>query len=168
MAKSDVEILTEEKLAKGGVLAKLYFDMQHKQSDQLQPLLVELINEHLLKEKGVIYCFGAVEEPMDQNGIFITSASLTMLFENFFPLVTIALNYAPAGIEILRPNKEISFKVSELQSLLMDLSQVSVNYSKYIAEHVLKPEDMADVDKRLAQRLELGKKLLEKKDEKKD
>ena len=50
----------------------------------------------------------------------------------------------------------------------MDLSQVSVNYSKYIAEHVLKPEDMADVDKRLAQRLELGKKLLEKKDEKKD
>jgi hypothetical protein len=167
MAKSDVEILTEEKLAKGGVLAKLYFDMQHKQSDQLQPLLVELINEHLLKEKGVIYCYGAVEEPMEQNGIFITSASLTMLFENFFPLVNIALNYAPAGIEILRPNKEISFKVSELQSLLMDLSQVSVNYSKYIAEHVLKPEDMADVDQRLTQRLELGKKLLEKKDDKK-
>ena len=65
MAKSDVEILTEEKLAKGGVLAKLYFDMQHKQSDQLQPLLVELINEHLLKEKGVIYCFGAIEEPLE-------------------------------------------------------------------------------------------------------
>ncbi len=168
MARSDVDILTEEKVAKGGILAKLYFDMQHKDGAMLQPLLVELINEHLLKEKGVIYCFGAIEEPLEKDGMAITSASLTMLFDSFFPLVNVAFNYTPAGIEILKPNKEMTFKVSELQSLLMDLSQVSVNYSKYIAEHVLKPEDMADVDKRLAQRLELGKKLLEKKDEKKD
>ena len=146
----------------------LYFDMQHKEKEKLQPLLAEMINEHLLKEKGVIYCYGAIEEPMEKNGMAITSASLTMLFESFFPLINVAFNYAPAGIEILKPNKDMTFKVSELQTLLMDLTQVSVNYSKYIAEHVLKPEDMADVDKRLSQRLELGKRLLEKKNEKKD
>ncbi len=167
MAKSDVEILTEEKISKGGVLAKLYFDMQHKEGDKLQPLLVELINEHLLKEKGVIYCYGAIEEPMEQGGISITSAALTMLFESFMPLVNVAFNYAPAGIEILKPNKEMTFKISDLQSLLMDLSQVSVNYSKYIAEHVLKPEDMVGVDEMLTRRLALGKKLIEKKDDKK-
>ena len=53
MAKSDVDKLTEEKIEQGGVLARLYFDMQSKNREEIQPALVELINEHLLKEKGV-------------------------------------------------------------------------------------------------------------------
>lgn len=167
MAKSDVDRVTDEKVAKGGVLAKLYFDMQHKDSSRLQPIMVELINEHLLKEKGVVYCYGAIEEPMEKDGIFITSASVTMLFESFFPLVNIAFNYSPAGIEILRPNKEMTFKASELQSMLMDLSQISLNYSKYMLERILKPEDLADITQQLGNRAELGKRLLEKKGEEK-
>ena len=39
MAKSDVDRTTDEKVAKGGVLAKLYFDMQNKDKEKLQPLL---------------------------------------------------------------------------------------------------------------------------------
>ena len=52
MAKSDVEKVTEEKVAKGGVLVRMYFDMQHEEKDKLQPLLVDLINERLMKEPG--------------------------------------------------------------------------------------------------------------------
>lgn len=163
MVKSDVDRVTEEKIVKGGVLAKLYFDMQHKESDKLQPLMVELINEHLLKERGVVYCYGAIEEPLEKEGIFITSAAVTMLFESFFPLINIAFNYSPAGIEILRPNKEMTFKVNELQSMLMDVSQISLNYSKYVLEHVLKPEDLENMERQLSNRFELGKRLLDKK-----
>lgn len=167
MAKSDVDRVTEEKIANGGVLVKLYFDMQNADKDKLQPLLVDLVNERLMKEKGVVYCFGAIEEPLAQNdGSFITSAMITILFDSFMPLVGVAFHYAPAGIEILKPNHDMTFKPFELQSMLMDISQISLDYSKYILEKVLKPEDMEKIRGQIEQRTELGKKLLEKKDEK--
>ena len=165
--KSDVDIVTEEKIAKGGVLVKLYFDMQHKEKDKLQPILVDMINERLMKEKGVVYCYGAIEEPLKSGDLYITSAMVTMLFDSFMPLVNVALNYAPAGIEILKPENSMTFKTFELQALLMDLSQVSMNYSKYIAEKVLKPEDLESMRKSIENRAELGRKLLEKKKDEK-
>lgn len=168
MAKSDVDKVTDEKIAKGGVLVKLYFDMQHKDKEQLQPILVDLINERLMKEKGVVYCYGAVEEPLEKDGTYITSAIVTMLFDNFMHLVNIAFNYSPAGIEILKPSNTMTFKTFELQAMLMDLSQISLDYSKYVMEKVLKPEDLDLMKKQLENRAETGKKLIGKKDEKKD
>jgi len=161
MAKSELEALTEEKIGKGGVLVKLYFDMQHVDKEKLQPLMAELINEHLLKEPGVVYCYGAIDEPLEKDGIYITNAVLTLLVDNFIPLVGIALRYSPAGIEIIKPTKEMVFRISNLQSMLMDLSMFSLNYSKYVLEKVLKPEDIANISKQLDNRAELGKKLLE-------
>jgi hypothetical protein len=165
MAKSDLDRITEEKIAKGGVLAKLYFDMQNSDKEKLQPLLVELVNEHLLKEKGVVYGYGMIEDPLEQNGLFITSAVVTVLCESFIPLVSISFNYSPAGIELIRPEKEMTFKMHELQGLLMDVSQISLSYSKYVLEHVLKPEDVAGIAKQIDYRSEVGKKLLEKKED---
>ena len=163
MAKSQVDEVTEETLAKGGVLVKMYFDMQSKEKDQLQPLMVDLINKHLLKEAGVVYCYGAVEEPLENKGIFVTSAEVTLLVKNFFALVSIAFNYAPAGVEIVKPMKEMRLNVNDLQSMLMDLSQLSLGYSKFMLERVLKPEDLHNIEKQIENRVELGKKLMEKK-----
>jgi len=172
MAKTDLERITDEKIARGGVLARVYFDMQHKEKDKLQPLLVDLINEHLLKERGVVYCYGVIEEPFERDKVFVTSATITVLFENFFAMVGIVFHYAPAGIEIMRPEKDMKFQISELQSMLMELSQISVDYSKYILEKVLKPEDMKTITEELENRALIGKRFLEKqgkeKEEKKD
>lgn len=165
MAKSEVDKVTEERIAKGGVLARLYFDVQHQERDKLQPLLVDLVNNRLMKEKGIVYCYGSVEEPLEKDGTFITSATVTVLFEGFPPMIAIAFRYAPAGIEILRPEKEMRFTVSELQSLLMDVSQISLEYSNFILQKVLKPEDVATIKKQLENRAELGKKMLDKKPE---
>ena len=49
----------------------------------------------------------------------------------------------------------------------MDLSQISVDYSKYILEKVLKPEELEKIKSQMENRAETGKKLLEKKEEKK-
>jgi hypothetical protein len=167
MAKSDVERVTDEKIAKGGVLVKIYFDMQHKEKDKLQPLLADLINERLMKEQGVVYCFGSIEEPLEREGIFITSAIVTVLFDKFQPLVGIAFKYSPAGVEILKPTNSMTFKTFDLQAMLMDLSQISLDYSKYILEKVLKPEDVEALKGQLNNRFETGKKLLDKKEDEK-
>jgi hypothetical protein len=163
MAKSDVERVTEEKIAQGGVLVQLYFDMQDTNKEKLQPLLVDLINGRLMKERGVVYCYGSIEEPIEKKGIYITSATVTMLFDSFFPLVNIAFSYSPAGIEILKPTNEMSFKMFELQAMLMDISQISIDYSKYVMEKVMSPEDLEKIKIQMDNRSEIGKRLLEKK-----
>jgi hypothetical protein len=168
MAKSDVEKLTEEKVSKGGVLARLYFDMQHDDKEKLQPLMLDLVNERLMKEKGVVYVYGAIEKPLEKNGTHITSGIITVLMENFQTLVGVVFRYAPAGIEILKPEKGMQFKANELQSLLMDLSQISLDYSRYILEKVMKPDDLANMERNLENRAELGKRIAEKAKKKDD
>lgn len=64
MAKSEVEELTKKTVQRGGMLVKLYFDMQSENKDDLQPLMTELINNNLMKAPGVVYCYGSVEEPI--------------------------------------------------------------------------------------------------------
>ena len=164
MAKSEVDQVTDEKIAKGGVLVKFYFDMQHKEKDKLQPLMADLINERLMKEKGVIYCYGAIEEPIMVRDVYSTSATVTVLFDSFLSIINVAFNYAPAGVEIIRPMKEMTFRIFDLHAILMDLSQLSVTYSRYMLEHVLKGEDLETISKALEGRAELGRKLLEKKE----
>ncbi|MDE1865243.1 MAG: hypothetical protein KGH94_01225 [Candidatus Micrarchaeota archaeon] len=162
MAKSDVDKITEETLAKGGILVRLYFDMRHTEKEKLQPLMTDLINERLMKEPGLVYCYGTVEEPLEKDGIFITSGTVTVLFTGFKPLVGVAFKYAPAGIEIIKPTRDINLKPMELQSVLMDISNTSIDYSRYMLEKVMSPEDKKAMLDHLNGRAELGKKILEK------
>lgn len=160
--KTEVDILTDEKVRSGGILAKLYFDIQDSDKEKLQPLLTNLINDRLLKERGIVYGFGKINDPISNNNIYITSGIVTVLFENLSSLVNITFNYAPAGIEIIKPEKEINLRIFDLQSMLLDISNVSITYSKYIMERVLKPQELEMVKKQLQNRAELGKKLQEK------
>lgn len=160
--------VTEEKIARGGLLVRFYFDMRHNDREKLQPIMADLINERLMKEKGIVYCYGAIEEPLEKQGVFITSATVTILFDSFIPLTDIAFRYAPAGIEILRPTRELHFKASELQSMLMNLSDISMNYSKYILENVLKPEDLENIRGHLEDRASIGKKIMEERKKKEE
>jgi hypothetical protein len=57
----------------------------------------------------------------------------------------------------------MTFKVHELQGMLMDMASISVVYSKYIIENVLKGEDLERLKNQVDERVETGKKHLEKK-----
>ncbi|MCL4389535.1 MAG: hypothetical protein M1528_01795 [Candidatus Marsarchaeota archaeon] len=162
MAKSDMDRVTEEKLAVGGLLVRFYFDIQHEDKERLQPLLVDLINNRLLKEPGVVYSYGTIEEPIKKDKYFITSATVNVLFESIKTLVPIVFKYAPIGIEVLKPQKDIRLNVWDLQSMLMDISQMSTEYSRYILEKVLKPEEIEAIHKEMENRKELGTKLIKK------
>ncbi len=159
--KSEVDIVTDEHVEQGGVLVRMYFDVQDKERDRLQPLLVDLINNRLLKEKGVVYCYGKINEPLERDGMFITSAVVTTLFKSLGPLVNVVFNYAPMAIELIKPEKEFHMKTSELQSVLLDLSSVSLTYSRYMLERIMKKEDLEAVRKQIENRIEVGKKAIE-------
>ncbi len=165
MAKSEVDRVTEETIEKGGILIKLYFDMQSEDESKLQPLMTDLISNRLLKEQGVVYCYGAIEEPIKVKDLYSTVAEVTTLFEKPSYAFKIAFNYAPAGVEILKPANEIHLTGAELQTILMDLSETSVNYSKYILEKVMKPEDINSIKTAIENRAAVGSKVISGKDE---
>ncbi|MGC8629249.1 MAG: hypothetical protein ACP5T4_03520 [Candidatus Micrarchaeia archaeon] len=165
MPKSEVEELTEKTIASGGLLAKLYFDMQSEKEEDLQPLMADLINNRLLKTPGVIYCYGSIEPPMklENENMFSTSAELTVLFKNLVALLDVAFLFVPAGIEIIKPEKEYKIPVADLQTAALNAAQASINYSQYILSKVLSKEDYEKVEQDLKRREELGKRLLQNK-----
>lgn len=166
--KKEFDEITHQTIEKGGILAKLYFDMESEKQEDLQPLMVDLIDNRLLKAPGVVYGYGAIEEPMKVKETFSTSAEVTALFSSLWPLVNVMFNFAPAAVEIVRPAKDYLLKQTELQALLLNVAQISMEYNNYVLSRVLKPEDMEKIKEQTRRREELGKRLMEKKEEKKE
>jgi hypothetical protein len=161
--KKEVEEVTRKALEKGGVLAKLYFDMESEKQEELQPLMVDLINNRLLKSPGVLYCFGGIDEPVKLKDTYSTSAEVTALFEGIWPVIRVMFDFTPAAVEVIKPQKDIVLKPSDLQALLLNVAQVSMDYSNYILSRVLKKEDYDKIMQQMKNREELGKRLLDKK-----
>ena len=163
MKKNEMEEVTKRVLEEGGILAKLYFDMQSEKPDDLQPLMTEMINNNILKLNGVVYCYGSIDEPIKvDEATYSTSAALTILFKDFGALINLSFNYAPAGIEILKPEKEYILKTSQMQSIVLDIAQISLSYSQYILSKVLSKEDYEKIKESMERREKLGKELLER------
>jgi len=165
MTKSEVEETTYKVISNGGILAKLYFDVQSDKQENLQPLMVDLINNRLLKSPGVVYAFGVIDEPIKVEDLYSTNAQVTVLFKDLWSLVNVAFNFAPAGIEVLKPEKEYRLPIADIHALVLNISQISLQYSQYILSRVLSKEDYDKVIQELKNREELGKKFLEKKQE---
>ena len=155
MAQSEVNELTEKTVSRGGLLAKLYFDMQSEKPDELQPLMADLINERLLKAPGVIYATGSINEPIKLEDVYSTSAIVTVLFNDLGALIHVVFNFSPIGIEVLRPQGDYVIKSGHLNSILISLSQISMEYSRYILTKVLSGEELKKVNRELRIREEM-------------
>ncbi|MEK6924417.1 MAG: hypothetical protein AABW54_04210 [Candidatus Micrarchaeota archaeon] len=93
--------------------------------------------------------------------VFTTSAEVEVLADSFSRLLNFCLRYGPVGVEIVEPG-EVRLGLDEAQSLLLDASQSVQEFSATMLKRVMKPEDFAALRKRLEERSEAGKKLLEK------
>jgi hypothetical protein len=130
--------------------------------------MTDLINNRLLKAPGVIYCMGTIDEPILLEDIYSTNAIVTVLFKDIGALINVVFNFAPIGIEILKPEGEYVVKISDLNGVLVSLSQISAEYSKYILTKVLGKEDLANINTSLKAREELGRRLMKSDDPKQD
>jgi hypothetical protein len=160
MSKNEVSEVTDKAIAKGGILTKLYFDMQSDKAEELQPLMADLIDQRLLKAPGVIYAAGSIDEPIKLEDVYSTNAVVTVLFNDLGSLINIVFNFSPVGIEVLKPEGDYVIKSGHLNSILISLSQISMDYSKYILTKVLKGEELEKVNRELRIREEMGKRAI--------
>ena len=158
--KKTVDQITEEAIKAGGYLSVLYFDLHSSSHEAVKNIMVGFISK-LTKENGVIYAVGKIDQPIEKEGVFSTWAEVKILVQDFPTMVRLALLYSPIGVEILRPD-EVKLTLGEAQGTLLDIAQTSQNYTRMIMERVLSKEEKEAYAKKMEQRVELGKRLLEK------
>ncbi|MFA5077549.1 MAG: hypothetical protein WC488_03935 [Candidatus Micrarchaeia archaeon] len=158
--EKSVSEITDEAISDGGYLAQIYFDLHAKTADDVKSLMVGFISK-LTKEPGVIYAVGEIDSPLEKGGVFSTWAEVKLLAKDFSTLVRISSQYSPIGVEILRPDK-VSLSLAEAQGALLDISQVSQNFTRMIMERVLSKEEAEEYRQKMLSRTELGRKLLKK------
>lgn len=163
-AKKDLKKLTEDLVKQGGVQALLYFDIHAATSEDVQNLGVGFINQ-LIKTPGVVYAMGEIDEPLavEEGKNVSSSIEVKLLTRNFLTLANLCLVYSPFNIEILKPDS-VQIPLNEAHELLGQLSATTAEYKKTIITKLAKPEELAEFQKQLRLRAEMGKKILDKKE----
>lgn len=168
-SEEDVSELIDKTTKVGAVLSVLTFDAQGPDKKALQDSLVDFVSR-ITKEKGVLHCMGEIQEVVetgDEKMPFSTYVDVKVLTQDFIALHALALIYGPLSVEILKP-KEIKLSMHEAQGILLDASQSSQDFVKYIMENAAPAEEKAKFAARMKQRTELGAKLRQREEEKKE
>ena len=158
----DVDKITKETIEKGGVLALLYFDLHGTSKETLTNLSAGLVQK-ILKEEGVVYALGEIDEPMEREQGFSTSVEVKILVRSFNLMGRVCAQYSPLSLEILRPD-DIKLSIDQAHELLMNISTTTFEYKKFIIQRTSKKEDVEKYQKELEAKAKLGKKLLEEKE----
>jgi hypothetical protein len=157
----DIDKITKDAIAGGGVLALLYFDLHAGKKEVLQQLGTALVQK-ILSEPGVVYALGEVDEPIQNNDLMSTSVEVKILVKGLDSLARICGNFSPFSVEILRP-EEIRLTPDKAHDILMNISVNNYELKKFILEKVSNKADLEAHKKALSGRLEVSRKLLEKK-----
>ena len=163
---NNVEKVTKETILNGGVLANLYFDVHTKSKEKSQEIGVGFVNS-LLKEQGVVYALGEIEEPIQNGDLFSTSLVVKILVKSFPYLTNICATHSPFSIEILRPN-EIRMPLNQAHELLSTVAATTSDYKKYILERVTTKEELQKYQKIMEQKAELGRRVLGRSEKQKE
>lgn len=160
MQEKDIGKVIDSTVKDGGVLALLYFDLHGNQKDALQKLGVGFVQK-VLREPGVKYAQGEIDEPVERDKMFSTSLEMKVLTQDLISLARLCATYSPFSIEILKPS-EFLLDISQLHEILMFLGATTHDYKKYIMEKVATAEDRESYKRTLEQRVKMGEKLMKK------
>lgn len=161
MEAKDIDKLTNETIAKGGILAVLLFDLHTSRKDTLAQLGTALVQK-ILGEPGVVYAVGEIEEPLEKEGMFSSTVEVKVLAKDLSSLAHLCGNHSPFSVNIKRPDS-LKLTVDQAHTLLMDISINNYELKKTMLQKVYKGEDLERLKRKVEARLELGKKALEKK-----
>jgi hypothetical protein len=162
---TSVDELNDKIVGKGGLLVTMYFDIHGNSPEIIQNSMVDMIGR-LTKEVGVAYATGQIEKPIEYEGMHSTCAEVKLLVKDLNSLISVCFRYGPIGIDLLRP-QDVKLTIPQLHEILLNVSQISQEYSQFMYNKVMTPEDKVNFNKQLINRAELAKKIIEKGKEKK-
>jgi len=160
---TDIQKLTKDTIASGGVLALLYFDVHAKEEKMVQQLAAGFVKS-IIERPGVVFAYGEIDKPIggEDGRSFSSTVEVKVLVKDFMTLAGICIAHSPFNIEIQKPDR-IDLPLSEAHDLLMTVSATTADYKRYILTKVAKPEELKQINEDIKARAELGKRLMEKK-----
>lgn len=158
---SEVDKVTDKVIKEGGVLALLYFDIHGNNEEGIKSLGVGFVQK-ILKEPGVVYARGQIEEPIKEENLYSTSVEVKILTKTFPDLARLCGAYSPFSVEILKPY-EFKFSLDIAHDILMYISTTTFEYKKFIFQKTSSKEDIERYQQYIRNKIKLGKTLLEKK-----
>jgi len=156
----DLERLFDEACRKGAVLSLFHFDAHGSSEDEVSGVMVDFIGR-MTNERGILYCKGEIEPPLEKEGKWSTIAEVKVLSNNLSALLNLAFKYSPIAVEMLKPN-EIRLTLEEAQSLVLDASGTAQEYAQYVLEKTMTGDDLKRFRERMKWRAERGREILEK------
>jgi len=160
MVSKSIEEVNDEIVKKGGLLVVMYFDVHGNSPDIIQNSMVDMVGR-LTHEPGVVYATGSIDEPIEFEGMHSTSAEVKLLATDFNSLLSVCFRYGPIGIDVIKP-EEMKLSLPQLHTILLNVSQISQEYTKFVYGKLMTAEEKEDFNKKLVNRAELAKKLVEK------
>ncbi|MFH1394447.1 MAG: hypothetical protein ABII71_03750 [Candidatus Micrarchaeota archaeon] len=160
----DAEKLTKDTINNGGVLALLYFDIHAKDKEAVQTLGAGFV-KHLLENPGVAFALGEIDEPVEaeEGQNCSSSIEVKLLTKDFLTLANICMENSPFTVEILRPDT-IELPLDKAHHLLGNIAATTAEYKRMILTKVASPAEMAEFQKQMKARAEMGKRILQKKE----
>jgi hypothetical protein len=157
---SDVEKLTRDTVASGGVLALLYFDIHANTKELLQELGTGFINS-IIQKPGVVFALGEIDDPKSggEGKGWSSSIEVKVLTRDFTTLASICMANSPYTVEILRPD-EVRLPLSQVHELLGTMAATTAEYKRYILTKLSKPEELLQLQENLRRRAEMGRKII--------
>jgi len=150
------EKVVEEIERKGGVLAKVYFDLYGKDKEKLKELAVGFAAS-FAKNPNIYYSIAQIEEPEEYDGYYSTYIEAVLGFKDFQALLHYILAYSPVKVEILYP-KTFTFPAEEVELHLQEVSDFVFKLKQKVDE--VNRERAAVARKAALMRAEMGRKLL--------
>ncbi len=158
-AKQKIKEMKKQIIKKGGVFAKLYFQVFGK-SEEAVIDLAKGFSAAIIKAEGVKIGASEIAKPEKlEDGYYSTYIESYLVFESPSDLFAIVVDTTPFSIEVLEP-EELTINSGKLTDILYTLSTFTFELKKKIFE--ANPKEAMLMKKMAVNRYELGKKLKER------
>lgn len=149
--------LKHDVIRHGGFFTNFYFDLHSSNPHTLQDIMVGFASK-ITNEKGVKMGVAEIDEPIEREGIFSSTAKVSMLIENFETLVRLTMVYTPIAIDIEEP-LDAKIDAGEIQLALIAISANAQEMSKHILTKTMTPEQKQKFNAHMANKALLGRRL---------
>jgi len=153
------EKLKHKVIDNGGYFVRFYFDMHANDADNLQNIMVGFVGK-ITKEEGVPMAVAEIDEALETEGTFSSTAKVSILTNSFSDLVRLTQTYAPIAIEVEEP-LDAKIDAGEMQQALMGISTTNQELTQHILTRTMTDEQKKKFEKHMVIKAILGKKIRE-------
>lgn len=143
----------EKKIREGGILSRLFMEVQGNDRKTAEEALNVLVFERLMNEPTIYVLWIKMYDLQKEEGqdYYSGVVEIKLLAEDFRWFVSMVMRYGPTAIEIMEPD-EVHLSSDLMHSLVADVSEITQVYTSKILSMLRDEERVGLLNKMLAKK----------------